>query len=173
MERTASQIECSTASIPVKKRHWKNAQKIKPEPDTAPVSTVASGLGSSGNNDLRAKILARRAYHNSKGGADFRAKTCDEMTKERPCSGSRYVAMGKTTRVKVNSSRALSAKQFKNKSDGKNYSVTSGTRFQAGQKTLRSEYNFKKTELLVVIKSQFSLMKRHIQQIMVTFQQNM
>jgi hypothetical protein len=100
-------------------------------------------LGSSGNIDLRAKILARRANHNSKAGADFRAITVDEMRKERPRKGGHYVAMGETTGVRVNSSRAipdgaLSAEQFKNNS------VTSGTTFQARQKTLKSDYNFKK-----------------------------
>jgi hypothetical protein len=172
MVRKEPQIECSTASIPIKKWQWKNphiqAPKIKldsiqsklaapcaykstlvkPEPDTAAVSTVASYWARSGNNDPQAKILARRAYRNSEAGADFRAITVDEMGKERPCKGGRYVAMGETTGVRVNSSRdipdgALSAEQFKNKSDAKNNSITSGTRFQARQKTLKSEYDFK------------------------------
>jgi hypothetical protein len=55
-------------------KHHKKSKPIKPEPNTAAASTVASCFARGAATDLRALILAKRAHRISKAGGAVSAK---------------------------------------------------------------------------------------------------
>jgi hypothetical protein len=94
---------------------------------------------------MRNMAAPRGGNPNSKADAGFRAMTLDKTIKQMPHKSGRYVAVRETIAARVNSNipDGGSAKQYKNQSNVKNKSAISGARFQARQKTLKSDYNFK------------------------------
>jgi hypothetical protein len=55
----------------------------KPEPNIGAASTAVSGWATDAYNDLRALILCKRGYHNSKTGAEAQVMSLEEIRSER------------------------------------------------------------------------------------------
>jgi hypothetical protein len=63
---------------------------VKPEPNTGAASTVVSGWVRDSDNHLRALILHKRGYHNTKAGAEAQVMILEDMRRERPHKGYHY-----------------------------------------------------------------------------------
>lgn len=116
---------------------------VESEPDrTIGSTTVASDWDSSGDGDLRAKIVSRKAYRNSKANNDFRVMTLDEIRKNRQQEEGSNFAMDEKTSSAVNLSRDIPENELRaNQFDVENNNATSEARFQIRQKRFASDYN--------------------------------
>jgi hypothetical protein len=118
MEKEESHRECITTSTPRRKKKKKKQQDlrvevlknnmfrrlyfeesasyaykcspVKPAPNTGAASTVVSRWARDADNDLRALILRKIGYHNSKAGAEAQVMSLEERRSKRPHKGYHY-----------------------------------------------------------------------------------
>lgn len=105
---------------------------VEPEPDR---TTVASDWDTNGDSDLRAKIVFRKAYRNSKPNLDFRVMTLDEIRKNRHQEEGSYSAMDEKTSSEVNLSGDIHENDISvNQIDVENNNATTEAKCQIRQK---------------------------------------
>lgn len=116
---------------------------VEPEPDRTVGSTpVALDWDSNGDSDLRAKIVSRKAYRNSKANVDFRVMSLDEIRKIRQQEEGSYSAMDEKTSSAVNLSRDIPENDLSvNQFDVENNNAIAEARFQSRQKRFVLDYN--------------------------------
>jgi hypothetical protein len=69
---------------------------VKPEPNTAAASTVVCSWARDADNDLRALILHKRGYRNSRDGAEAQAIILEEIKRGRLHKGYHYSSQKET-----------------------------------------------------------------------------
>jgi hypothetical protein len=116
---------------------------VEPEPDRTTGSTaVASDWDGNGDSDLRAKIVSRKAYRNSKVNLDFRVMTLDEIRKNRQQEEGSFLAVDEKTSSAVNLSRDIHENDVSvNQVDVENNNATAEARFPIRQKRFVSDYS--------------------------------